>query len=142
MYLLSLVLLTAVAAHNGASGLPFIAMQSVDASDIVRVPVYRTPLSERSRLWREAEADQCLDAREISRARFARPGVLDMLMRDSRIYRARLDSDCLTAGFYSAFYLAPSEDGQLCANRDAIFSRAGSECAITDINRLVPAPSG
>jgi hypothetical protein len=119
-----------------------IAMQTIEQRIIVRIPTRRTlrpqARSRRPVGWRERPADDCQQASSIARARFTRPGIVDMLMTDRRLVRARLDDECLGLGYYSAFYLVPGEDGRICANRDAIVSRAGSECRIADFRILEP----
>jgi hypothetical protein len=130
-----------------ASGAPatapvLLAMQSVEQRIIIRIPTRRT-LRPRRRapsgiVWRERPADDCQPVSSIARARFTRPGIVDLLTHDRRLIRARLDSECVTLGYYSAFYLVPGEDGQICAARDSIVSRAGSECAISGFHILEP----
>ncbi|MBC2778262.1 hypothetical protein [Parasphingopyxis marina] len=123
-----------------------VAMQVVEQRIIIRIPTRRslrprTPSSSsdsRPAGWRERPADECQQASSIARARFTRPGIVDMLMTDRRLLRARLDGECLGLGYYSAFYLVPGEDGRVCANRDAIVSRAGSECTISNFRILEP----
>lgn len=119
-----------------------LAMQSVEQRIIIRIPT-RPTLRPRRRaptgiVWRESPAANCQPVSSIARARFTRPGVVDLLTNDSRLIRARLDSECVTLGYYSAFYLVPGEDGQICAARDAIVSRAGSECTISGFHILEP----
>lgn len=118
------------------------ALQTIERRIIIRIPTRRT-LRPRRRapsgiVWREREADDCQPASSISRARFTRPGIVDMLTHDRQLIRARLDSECVTLGYYSAFYLIPGEDGRICASRDAIVSRAGNECAISGFHILEP----
>ncbi len=119
-----------------------LAMQSVEQRIIIRIPTRRT-LRPRRRaptgiVWQERPAGNCQAVSSIARARFTRPGVVDLLTNDNRLIRARLDSECVTLGYYSAFYLVPGEDGQICATRDAIVSRTGTECAISDFHILEP----
>ena len=119
-----------------------LAMQSVEQRIIIRIPTRRI-LRPRRRapsgiVWRESPADDCQPVSSIARARFTRPGVVDLLTHDRRLIRARLDSECVTLGYYSAFYLVPGDDGRICASRDAIVSRAGSECAISGFHILEP----
>lgn len=122
------------------------AMQTVEQRIVIRIPT--RPIRRPRRraptglVWREEPASECQPADEIARARFTRPGTVDLLMRDRRIVRAVLDAECVSLGYYSAFYLVPGEDGRICAGRDAIVSRAGSECTISAFRRLEANPAG
>ena len=142
MSLVSAALLFLVSSAAPATAPVQLAMQSVEQRIIIRIPTRRT-LRPRRRaptgiVWRERPAAACQPVSSIARARFTRPGVVDLLTHDNRLIRARLDSECVTLGYYSAFYLVPGEDGQICADRDTIVSRAGSECTISDFHILEP----
>ncbi|QLC21095.1 hypothetical protein HFP51_02170 [Parasphingopyxis sp. CP4] len=120
-----------------------ISMQAtIEQRIIIRIPTRPTQRPRRRApsgiVWRERPTDDCQPVSEISRARFTRPGVVDLLMQDRSLVRARLSSECVALGYYSAFYLVPGDDGQICASRDAIVSRAGNECAISGFHRLEP----
>lgn len=136
----TLLLLTASA---GPATAPMqMAMQTVERRIIIRIPT-RPTLRPRRRapsgiVWRERPTDDCQPVSGIARARFTRPGVVDLLMQDRSLIRARLDSECVALGYYSAFYLVPGEDGRICAARDTIVSRAGNECAISGFHILEP----
>jgi hypothetical protein len=121
------------------------AFQIVQQRIIIRVPTRRPPrpAARRTRpgfTWRETATADCFSASDIAQARFTRPGIVDMLLRDRRLVRARLDSECVALGYYSAFYLVPGEDGRICVDRDSIVSRGGSECAISGFNLLERRP--
>ncbi len=137
----ALLMLSASSGPVPAVSLQF-AMQTVEQRIIIRIPTRRT-LRPRRRapsgiVWRERETNSCQPVSAIARARFTRPGVVDLLTHDRRLIRARLDSECVTLGYYSAFYMVPGEDGQICASRDNIVSRAGNECAISGFHILEP----
>ncbi len=126
-----------------------LAMQIIERRIIIRIPVRRplrrppgrTPMPRPNIRLRERPADECQPVRQIARARFTRPGVVDFMMRDRRVIRARLDSECVNLGYYSAFYLVPGEDGQVCVNRDLVQSRAGGQCAISGFHTLQAGPA-
>ncbi|MBC7986804.1 MAG: hypothetical protein H7X93_09070, partial [Sphingomonadaceae bacterium] len=86
----------------------------------------------------ERPAAECQPADQIARARFTRRGAVDFVMRDRTLIRARLAGECLSLGYYRAFYLIPGEDGRICVGRDMVVSREGSQCAIATFRRLVP----
>jgi hypothetical protein len=60
-----------------------------------------------------------------------------LFMRDRRILSAALERACNARDFYSGFYVERNEDGQLCAKRDLLQSRAGASCRVAQLNRLV-----
>jgi hypothetical protein len=60
-----------------------------------------------------------------------------LFMRDRRILSAALERACNPRDYYSGFYVERSEDGQLCARRDLLQSRAGASCKVAQLNRLV-----
>lgn len=137
---LSFFLFTAAAAPADLPPLQF-GIQVVEQRIIIRIPLRRPLRQPRSRaqpalVWRETEAASCQPAQQIAQARFTRPGIIDFLMRDRRVVRARLDNDCVNLGYYSSFYLVPGDDGRVCVDRDLVQSRAGGQCAISDFRTL------
>jgi hypothetical protein len=58
-------------------------------------------------------------------------------MRDRRVLSAALERACNARDYYSGFYVERNEDGQLCARRDLLQSRAGASCRVAQFNRLV-----
>ena len=60
-----------------------------------------------------------------------------LFMRDRRILSAALERACNARDYYSGFYIERSEDGQLCARRDLLQSRAGASCKVAQLNRLI-----
>ena len=58
-------------------------------------------------------------------------------MRARRILSVALERACDARAYYSGFYVERSEDGQLCARRDLLQSRAGASCKVAQLNRLV-----
>ncbi len=148
MHDLSLALMLMAAPAGGADDAPplILALQVVEQRIIIRIPMRRPLRRPRGRAapavqWTEGVASDCQPARQIARARFTRPGVVDFLMRDRRVIRARLDSDCVNLGYYSAFYLVPGDDGRICVERDLVQSRAGGQCAISNFRTLRATPT-
>ncbi|MBW4329785.1 hypothetical protein KY084_02710 [Stakelama sp. CBK3Z-3] len=110
---------------------------------IIRIPRVRDPrvtmLRERPVRWHEKKADHCQRAGEFVGAAITDAHSVDLMLRDGSRLRAKLGSDCPALDFYSGFYLAPGSDGKICADRDAIRSRAGGSCEIESFRRLVAA---
>ena len=103
---------------------------------IVRVPRVGPPPKEIT--WKEKHGPRCIAANELAGALVAAPGVVDLVLTGNRRVRAQLDGACEPRDFYSGFYLKPSADGQICADRDAIRARSGTSCQIDAFKTLKP----
>ena len=66
------------------------------------------------------------------------PKEVDLVLTGGKRIRAKLGKDCRPLGFYQGFYLRPTQDGMICADRDAIKVRSGASCPIDDFKLLVP----
>jgi len=62
-----------------------------------------------------------------------------LILRDHRLVGADLSRTCAARDFYMGFYITPTADGLLCADRDTIHSRSGTTCTITQVHEMVPA---
>lgn len=62
-----------------------------------------------------------------------------LFMRDQRIVSAELERACRARDYYSGFYLARSNDGRICVDRDVLLSRSGANCKLSRIRQLVEA---
>lgn len=93
------------------------------------------PAEER---WKEKRGPKCIPAQAMAGALVRGPDTVDLILAGGKRLRARLDDDCRPLDFYSGFYLRPSADGQVCANRDSIQSRSGAMCMIARFKRLEP----
>ncbi len=103
---------------------------------IVRVPRLGPPPPEVA--WKEKHGPRCIAAGDLAGALVSAPGVVDLVLAGNRRVRARLDNRCAPLDFYSGFYLKPSPDGRICADRDAIRVRSGSSCQIDRFSVLRP----
>ena len=104
---------------------------------IIRVPVRP---AERQVEWVERDGPKCIEIEGIRGAFVSGEDHVELLMAGRRLLRAKLDENCPALDFYGGFYLA-SEDGRICAKRNAIRSRMGAACTIEGFRRLVPAQS-
>lgn len=86
----------------------------------------------------ERKTDKCLPVANIAGVQIESQGRLVLVTRTRKLIGASLDKSCHARDFYSGFYVERSTDGQLCAGRDTIHSRAGANCAITKMRELVP----
>ena len=85
----------------------------------------------------EREIGRCLPAQGIVGVQTTDDNKLLLFMRDRRIISAALEKACSARDFYSGFYIERHDDGQLCAKRDKIHSRAGAKCELKQIRQLV-----
>ena len=103
---------------------------------ILRVPVMpHAPLPQVD--WLERKGPNCIPAAAIKRALLSGSEQVDFVLNGRTRIRADLKDDCPALDFYGGFYLQP-EDQQICAGRDAIYSRMGGSCTIEQFKQLVP----
>src|SRR3546814_18469222 len=75
--------------------------------------------------------------RNVVGAAITRSDSIDLILSDQTRVRARLDNDCQSADFYSGFYMEPTDDQRLCADRDMVHARNGAMCEVDQFRRLV-----
>jgi hypothetical protein len=108
---------------------------------IIRIPrLSRTPTpvetTPRPQRWNEKKGPKCVPMGDIDGAVVSAPDSIDLMMEGDRRIRAKLDDRCPPMDFYSGFYMKPTPDGMICAERDAIRSRSGGACPIAAFKRL------
>lgn len=86
--------------------------------------------------WEEKKAAKCQPLRSIAAALGTGERHLDLLMRDGTRMRAKFPKSCRGQDFYAGFYVSPTEDGMICANRDVLKARSGMACRIDRFRRL------
>ena len=86
--------------------------------------------------WRESRGPACVAASDIAGATLLGDHSVDLILRDKRRLRARLSSRCPALAYYRGFYVRPTEDGMICAERDSIRSRMGGQCEIERFRSL------
>jgi hypothetical protein len=85
----------------------------------------------------ERDIGRCLPASGIAGVQAGNGNRLLLFMRDRRVVSATLERACNARDFYSGFYVARSADGQICARRDSLLSRSGTNCKLSRIRQLV-----
>lgn len=85
----------------------------------------------------ERKIGSCVPAQGIVGVQTAQDNKLLLFMRDRRIISIALEKACSSRDFYSGFYIDRHDDGQLCAKRDKIHSRAGAKCDVKQLRQLV-----
>jgi hypothetical protein len=112
----------------------------VERRIIIRVPTLVTRRSAPPQAeirWKEKKGERCLPMKTVVGAAIKRPDSVDLILSDQRRVRAKLDDDCRSADFYQGFYMEPTSDDLLCADRDMIHARNGAMCEIDSFRRLV-----
>lgn len=85
----------------------------------------------------ERDAGKCVALRSIRAVQSSSNNRLLLYMRDRKVMSLRMKKSCRAQDFYSGFYVEPRADGLLCVERDTLRSRTGSNCEVSEINRLV-----
>ena len=134
-------LLLLVAATGGAAPAQdgsrpvVVAQMSIEQSLIVRVP-RRTPIKPLK--WKSKKGPKCVPMAAIAGAAVVAEDAIDLVLRGGQRLRAHFSSNCPALDYYSGFYILPTEDGNICADRDVIRTRSGGQCEITKFRRLIP----
>lgn len=115
-----------------------VAQLTIRERIIIRVP--RMPVVQaapaRPVVWRERRGPRCVAAQTLAGALVTARNQVDLVLIGGRRVRAKLDGDCRPLDFYSGFYVRPSADGMICADRDAIRVRSGATCEIDEFKLL------
>jgi len=88
--------------------------------------------------WKEGKGPKCVPARAVAGASLLGRKSVDLILRDRRRIRAKLQKSCPALDYYNGFYIVPNEDGMICADRDSIRSRMGGACEIDGFRSLTP----
>ena len=94
----------------------------------------QAPLATR---WRERKVGKCVAVAGIAGVQIGGDDRLMLYMRDQRMIGASLAKACRARDFYLGFYLERNGDGQLCVDRDMIYSRSGASCSLSRLRQLV-----
>ena len=87
--------------------------------------------------FEEVKHDDCITITDIAGVTATRDNRLLLFMRDRKVLAASLERTCTAQAFYSGFYVERSDDGRLCIKRDRLQSRAGANCQLAALNRIV-----
>lgn len=86
--------------------------------------------------WKEKKGPKCVSTRLIAGAALVGQNSVDLILRDKSRIRAKLERSCPALDYYRGFYVSPTKDGQICADRDFIRSRLGGQCEIDKFKTL------
>ena len=87
---------------------------------------------------KEKKGPRCIPSAAVGGAAVIAGNSVDFILRGGGRVRAKFRASCPALDYYSGFYLSPTADGQICADRDAVRSRAGGECEIDKFRLLLP----
>jgi len=108
---------------------------------LIRVKAPPRPIPPRAPVlpldWKEKKGPKCVPVRSIVGATLLSQNSVDLVLRDRSRIRAKLERRCPALNYYRGFYVRPSGDGQICADRDSFRSRVGGECEIDAFKTLV-----
>lgn len=105
---------------------------------VIRVPAQAAKSTPAKMKWKEKKAPRCLPMSGVGGAAVIEEDSVDLILKGGQRIRARFESSCEALDYYSGFYILPTKDGRICADRDSIHTRAGGECQITRFRLLVP----
>ena len=111
------------------------AQMTIEQSLIVRVP---RPAPVKPLKWKSKKGPKCVAMAAIAGAAVVADDAIDLALRGGQRLRAHFSSRCPALDYYSGFYILPTDDGKICADRDVIRTRSGGQCEITRFRRLVP----
>jgi len=110
------------------------AQITVEQSLIVRVPrrIPAKPLR-----WKEKKGPKCVAMSSIAGAAVVADDAIDLALKGGQRLRAEFSSNCPALDYYSGFYILPTDDGKICADRDMIRTRSGGQCEIQRFRKLI-----
>ena len=85
----------------------------------------------------ERKAGKCLTLGAIAGVQPLSDDRLLLILRDNRLFTARLTKGCQAREFYSGFIVKRNVDGQVCISRDQLLSRSGASCQVSRFRQLV-----
>ena len=87
----------------------------------------------------ERKSGKCLPLAAIGGVQALSDNRLLLMLRDNRLFTARLAKGCQAREFYSGFIVKRNVDGQVCIGRDELLSRSGTSCQVSGFRQLIPA---
>jgi hypothetical protein len=133
-----LAMLSAAPAEPSAADPIQFAQVMIREQILIRVPARPVPGASQPQIeWNEGKGPKCVAMGSIAGAGLVGPNSVDLILRDRSRVRAKLEKSCPALDYYYGFYIRPSGDGQICADRDSVRSRMGGECEIEKFRSLV-----
>lgn len=138
----AMALLLLVASGIPSSGAPGpMEFAQLIVREQILVRVHRGPIDPPPRVeWKEKRGPHCIRAKDVAGAALLGRDSVDLILRDNRRIRAKLEHSCPALDYYHGFYIVPNPDGRICADRDSIRSRVGGQCEIDKFRTLKAVP--
>lgn len=105
---------------------------------IIRVPRMGLRPAPAPVRWVEKKGPRCIPVNALAGAIVQGRDQVDIVLKGGKRVRAKLEDDCHGLNFYSGFYVKPSRDGMVCADRDVLRMRSGASCPIDGFKLLQP----
>lgn len=128
--------LPALVAGDRAGSRVGLAQLTLHERIVIRVPQVVGPPAPAPVRWKEKKGPKCVAAASMAGALITARNQVDLVLVGGKRVRVRLDGDCKPLDYYGGFYLRPSGDGMICADRDAIRVRSGASCGIDQFKLL------
>jgi hypothetical protein len=138
LFCLTSPLLGAPANSHAVSAGSNFAQVTIRQTLIIRVPNRRAAPTPAPLRWKIKKGPKCLEMAAIAGAAIVTDDAIDLVMRGGDRLRAQFSSSCPALDYYSGFYMLPTEDGRICADRDMIRTRSGGQCEIQRFRKLIP----
>ncbi len=138
------MIISALALLTAAIGLPSeeaveLAQLTIRQRVVIRIPtVSAPPPPERRMRWKERKGPKCVQIGALAGAVVTGPESVDIFLRGGDRMRVQLDRQCEGVDLGYGFYIRPTPDGRMCADRDTIHARTGGQCGIERFRALVP----
>lgn len=82
------------------------------------------------------ETRQCIPLADVAGVKLGQGRTLHLYMRDKRVISTLLERSCQVSSFYSGFYVERPADGMLCAGREALHARSGTDCQLSAFSEV------
>jgi len=123
------------------------AQVRIERRVIIRVPRRRPrpitsladiPKSTPAPTFSEKKIGKCLPMSNILGVQVSSERSVDLITRDRKRIRARLEKKCQAQSSYPGVYTEKSGDGKINRGRDSLHSRTSTKCEIKRFRELVP----
>ena len=108
-----------------AAPMPNVATLVAEGADAVPAPRFT-----------ERKAGKCLPLGAIVGVEPLSDDRLLLILRDNRLFAAKLSKGCQAREYYSGFIVKRNADGQVCVSRDELLSRTGASCQVRGFREL------
>ncbi len=112
-----------------------VAQVTIEQSLIIKMPRKATKPAKPIK-WKTSKGPKCVAMASIAGAAVVAEDAIDLVLKGGQRMRAQFSSNCPALDYYSGFYILPTDDGRICAERDVIRTRSGGQCEIRRFRKL------